>query len=228
MDLTDDNYDDIVGHKKYALVEFYTKWCRFCQMLAPEYDKLVDIMNNTRKDIVIGRLESGSNDVTSSKYGINQYPILALFNPGSKRIVNIYQGERRGEHMANWLNQNCPKIEIKEDFDNKKNNKKNNNEESLQIEMENINEKNELTLKSEYIKENFFDLKKRLDDIDKKIENSINLNIKKKSMNNFKKIRIIFDFSFINIFVTGITLLIIFAFYKTGRKLLINLRYHEN
>ena len=130
--------------------------------------------------------------------------------------------------MANWLNQNCPKIEIKEDFDNKKNNKKNNNEESLQIEMENINEKNELTLKSEYIKENFFDLKKRLDDIDKKIENSINLNIKKKSMNNFKKIRIIFDFSFINIFVTGITLLIIFAFYKTGRKLLINSRYHEN
>ena len=124
MELTDDNYDDIIGHKKYALVEFYTKWCRFCKMLSPEYDE--------------------------------------------------------------------------------------------------INKKTELTDKSEYIKENFFDLKRRLDEIYKKIE--INNNSKPNKNKKYKKLRIVFDFTLVNIFVTGITLLIIFAFYQTGRKLLINLK----
>ena len=87
-------------------------------MLSPEYDKLVDIFNNTRKDIIIGRLEADSNDITSTKYGINQFPIVALFAPGSKRIAAVYQGMRQSEHMANWINQACPKIEIKEEEKN--------------------------------------------------------------------------------------------------------------
>ena len=43
-----------------------------------------------------------------------------------------------------------------------------------------------------------------------------------------KKLRITFDFTTTNIFLSGITLLIIFAFYQTGRKLLINSRYHKD
>ena len=115
LDITDDNYDDIVGQKKYVLVEFYTKWCRFCQLLSPEYDRLVDILKETRKDVIIGRLEADMNDITRTKYGINQFPILALFMPNSKRIVGVYQGNRQAVDIANWINQNCPKIEIKED-----------------------------------------------------------------------------------------------------------------
>ena len=97
------------------MVEFYTKWCRFCQLLSPEYDRLVDILKETRKDVIIGRLEADINDITRTKYGINQFPILALFMPNSKRIVGVYQGNRQAVDIANWINQNCPKIEIKED-----------------------------------------------------------------------------------------------------------------
>ena len=105
-------------------------------MLSPEYDKVVDILNN-RNDIIIGRLEAGANDITSSKYGINQFPIVALFKPGSKKIFGVYQGIRLGEHIANWINQLCPKIEIKEDQNI--NNKENLNQESLHIDIDNIN-----------------------------------------------------------------------------------------
>ncbi len=112
FDITDDNYDDIVGQNKYVLIKFYTKWCRFCKLLSPEYDKLVDIFNNTRKDIIIGRLEADSNDITASKYGINQFPILALFAPGSKRIIAVYQGMRQSEHMANWIRESLSLIHI--------------------------------------------------------------------------------------------------------------------
>ena len=218
FDITDDNYDDIVGKKKYVLVKFYTKWCRFCQLLSPEYDKLVDIFNNTRKDVVIGRLDAGANDITATKYGINQFPIVALFFPGSQRIVDVYQGMRQSEHMANWLNHACPKIEIEE------------NEESLEIDMEKINKKNEITEKKEFIKAKFFELQKQLDIIELNVDNITNNTNSKNKTNSrrHKRLRITFDFNLTNIFITGITLLIIFAFYQTGRKLLINSQFHKD
>ena len=215
-----------MGQKKYVLVKFYTKWCHYCRLLSPEYDKLAEILNNTRKDILIARLEAGANDITSNKYGINQFPIVALFQPGSKKIYTIYQGMREGEHMAKWIEQLCPKIEIKEE-DEKLNNKiDNSNQESLHIDLDFINNRTQLTDKKEYIKQQFFSIKKKLDEIEKKIEKVKNKNNDKKKRN--KKIRITFDFSFINIFLTAITLLIIFAFYKTGRKLLINVGQHKD
>ena len=130
--------------------------------------------------------------------------------------------------MANWLNKLCPKIDIKEDDETSKNinNKDNSNEESLQIDIDIINNKTQLTEKKEYIKQQFFTIKKQLDEIEKKIEKGKIINNKKKSKN--RKIRVSFDFSFINIFLTSITLLIIFAFYKTGRKLLINAGKHKD
>ena len=218
-----------MGQKKYVLVKFYTKWCRFCQLLSPEYDKLVDIFNKTRKDIIIARLEAEGNDITATKYGINQFPIVALFFPGSQRIVDVYQGMRQSDHMANWLNQACPKIEIENEDKIEDKKEKNKNDEKLEIDMEKINKKNELTEKKEFIKAKFFELQKKLDEIEKNI--NINNNTISKNRNNsrrHKKIRITFDFNFTNIFITGITLLIIFAFYQTGRKLLINSGFHKD
>ena len=126
--------------------------------------------------------------------------------------------------MASWLNQSCPKNDIEEESNDNKGDKK---EESLEIDLENINKKTEITDKNEFIKNRFFEIKKKLDEIDKKIENNTNtmIDIKKRK---HKKLRITFDFTFVNIFVTGITLLIIFAFYQTGRKLLINSQFHKD
>lgn len=206
------------------IVKFYTKWCNFCRMLAPEYDKLVDKFNSSRKDIIIGRLEAGANDIISNKYGINQFPIVALFKPGSKKIYSVFQGMRLSDHMADWINQNCPKIEINEDINNNQINNSNNNE-TLQINIDFIN-KSQLTDKKEFIKQQFFEVKNKLDEIEKKIKR--NNRIKNNNEKRHRKIRFSFDFSFNNIFVTIITLSIIFAFYKTGRKLLINAGQHND
>jgi len=131
---------------------------------------------------------------------------------------------RQSEHMANWIRESCPQIEIKEDEKNNKNEKK---EEFLEIDLELINKMTDLTDKNEFIKKKFFEIKKKLDEIDKKLENSTNTKTKNISRKH-KKIRITFDFTFTNIFITGITLLIIYAFYQTGRKLLINSEFHKD
>ena len=127
--------------------------------------------------------------------------------------------------MASWINQSCPKIEINEE--EKSENKDDKKEESLEIDLETINQKTKITAKNEFIKAKFFEIKKRLDEIDKKIDNSTKIKDKNRIKKHIK-IRLTFDFTLVNIFITGVTLLIIFAFYKTGRKLLINSRFHND
>ena len=97
----------------------------------------------------------------------------------------------------------------------------------MEIDLELINKMTDLTDKNEFIKKKFFEIKKKLDEIDKKLENSTNTKTKNISRKH-KKIRITFDFTFTNIFIAGITLLIIYAFYQTGRKLLINSEFHKD
>ena len=128
---------------------------------------------------------------------------------------------RESQQMANWINQLCPKIDIKEE--KKINRNENSNQESLNIDIELINNKTLLTDKKEYIKQQFFAIKKQLNNIEKNLENEKPKARKRKH----KRIRITFDFSFINTFLTITTLLIIYAFYKTGRKLLINAGQHK-
>ena len=122
--------------------------------------------------------------------------------------------------MANWINELCPKIEIKEEEIKNKEEE----HESLEIDTNLIKNETELTDKKDFIKQEFFKIKKQLDQIEKKIaERKID---NKGNKNKHKKIRIIFDFSFANVIFNLITLLIILAFYKTGRKLLINAGQH--
>ena len=96
----------------------------------------------------------------------------------------------------------------------------------MEIDINLIKNGTELTDKKDFIKQEFFKIKKQLDEIEKKVENG--KIIKKGNKNKYKKIRITFDFSFTNTILTLITLLIIFAFYKTGRKLLINAGQHKD
>ena len=122
--------------------------------------------------------------------------------------------------MANWINELCPKIEIKEEEIKNKEEE----HESLEIDTNLIKNGTELTDKKDFIKQEFFKIKNQLEQIEKKIaERKID---NKGNKNKHKKIRIIFDFSFANVIFNLITLLIILAFYKTGRKLLINAGQH--
>ena len=68
------------------VVEFYTKWCKFCKILSPEYDKLAKEYQEKRKDVVISRLEGQANSFTLQRYNIFRFPVIALFKPKSKEM----------------------------------------------------------------------------------------------------------------------------------------------
>lgn len=101
----------MVGKDKYVVVKFYTRWCGYCRIMAPEYDKLVDIVKEKREDVIVARLEGSINEDISMIYEIFSFPKVVLFYPGSVDIRSNFRGQRLAPVMFSWIEQNAPKIE---------------------------------------------------------------------------------------------------------------------
>lgn len=239
VELTNDNFDDVVGKDKYVLVKFYTKWCMYCRMLAPEYEKLYERYQEKRNnEIIIARLEGGANDVIISRYGVYSFPLLGLFFPGDRRIKAVFQGQRTVDTLDNWLDHMAPKLEPpqkKEDPKKNDNNKTNENieEDNKIIEIQN---KTNMTDESEYIKREFIDIKKKIGNIEKMISSLNNIIEKERNLraNNSKgkgkiienknKITIEIDVSPFNIILGLVVVSVIISIVLTGKKLIYNLK----
>lgn len=175
MDLTTENFFDIVGKDKYVLVKFYTRWCGYCRIMHPEYDKLNEIMKETRDDVIIARLEGSINEDITLIYEIFSFPKIVLYHPGSVDIKGSFRGQRIASVMQSWIEQNAPRLEKKlkyldEDKSNNKENVKNVRKES-EKKSEKIENNSNRKDKSE--KNKSYDLEDNIDA--KKINNNNNI-----------------------------------------------------
>lgn len=239
VELTNDNFDDIVGKDKYVFVKFYTKWCMYCKMLAPEYEKLYERYQEKRKDeIVIARLEGGANDIIISRYGVYSFPLLALFFPGDRRIKAVFQGQRTVDTLDQWLDHLAPKLELPQKKEESKKNDSNTTNDNIEEDNKiiQIQNKTNMTDESEYIKREFIDIKKKIGNIEKMIstvnnliekEQNLRANISKgkgKITENKNKITIEIDVSPFNIIMGLIVVSVIISVVLTGKKLIYNLK----
>ena len=211
VELNNDNFDEYIGKNNYVIVEFYTKWCHFCKLLSPEYDKLAEEYNNKRKDVIISRIEGQANDFTLQRFGIFRFPVIALFKPKSKKIYSIFQNERTFEILNNWVNESCPVLTDEEKKIEDNNNINETNNESLIINMTEIEKNQNLTTENEYIKNEFIDINKRIENIKKRLNLNNEGNVKKKEN---KKIKFEFEFSPIILLISFFSLLILFSIYS--------------
>lgn len=80
--------------------------------MAPEYDKLVDLVKEKKRDdVVIARLEGSINEDISMIYEIFSFPRIVMFFPGSVDIRSNFRGQRVVQALFGWVEQNAQKIE---------------------------------------------------------------------------------------------------------------------
>ena len=214
IELNNDNFDDYVGNNNYVVVEFYTKWCHFCKLLSPEYDKLAKEYQNKRKDVIISRLEGQANDFTLQRYGIFRFPVIALFKPNSKNIYTVFRNQRNFEQLDNWITEACPILSEKDE-----NNVNNSTNDNMTINMTEIEKNQNLTSENEYIKNEFIDINKRIENI----KNKLNLNNKNDIINKKTKdtkIKFEFDLSPIFIILAFFGLIVAFSIYSCIKNIL--------
>ncbi len=72
-------FQELINDEKPVLVDFHATWCGPCKMMAPELDKLKQMMGDT---IRIVKVDVDKNQQAASVYQVSGVPTLILFRKG--------------------------------------------------------------------------------------------------------------------------------------------------
>ncbi|KAJ3474292.1 hypothetical protein NLI96_g12540 [Meripilus lineatus] len=103
IDLTPDNFDEVIGKGKPALVEFFAPWCGHCKNLAPTYEQLADAFSHAKDKVVIAKVDAdGVGKPLGSKYGVSGFPTLKWFGADGGEPEK-YEGGRELNDLAGFI-----------------------------------------------------------------------------------------------------------------------------
>lgn len=114
--LTDSNFKELVlDSEDMWLVEFYAPWCGHCKNLEPHWAKAATELKGKVK---LGALDATVHTAIASRYQVQGYPTIKLFNSGKKTSDSVedYNGGRTSSDIVSWamekLAENVPAPEI--------------------------------------------------------------------------------------------------------------------
>lgn len=79
VEITDQNFDEILNTDQPVLVDFWAEWCGPCKMIGPLVEELAADYDGKA---VIGKVDVDTNPEVSAKFGIRSIPTLLVFKGG--------------------------------------------------------------------------------------------------------------------------------------------------
>ncbi|WP_086819822.1 thioredoxin [Allokutzneria sp. NRRL B-24872] len=78
VELTTENFEQVVGGEGTVLVDFWASWCGPCRMFAPVYEAA----SERHDDIVFGSVNTEEQVQIASAFNISSIPTLMVFREG--------------------------------------------------------------------------------------------------------------------------------------------------
>jgi len=80
---------------------YCTAWCKYSQMILPEWKKLSDFVKQNNMPIELTMIDCEKDSNICSAEGITGYPTVVLVKKDGKKIN--YTGERKSEAMIKFI-----------------------------------------------------------------------------------------------------------------------------
>ncbi|CAD6445731.1 cc18e0dc-3590-46ea-8bd3-a7a057b9a70f [Sclerotinia trifoliorum] len=102
QELNSDNFDRVVVSGKFALVDFYAPYCKYCVELDPHYKQLAEDFAFASDRLVIAKVDVDEHKSFMARYGIQGYPTIMFFD-GNGDNPETYQYMRDTAAMTEFL-----------------------------------------------------------------------------------------------------------------------------
>lgn len=97
LELTNENFDEVINGDKQVLVDFWAPWCGPCRMQGP----IVDALAEESDEFVVGKVNVDDAGEIASRYGIMSIPTIIVFKGGEVKEMAV--GLRSKEELVKML-----------------------------------------------------------------------------------------------------------------------------
>ncbi|XP_045179370.2 endoplasmic reticulum resident protein 44-like isoform X2 [Mercenaria mercenaria] len=105
LQLSGNNFNNIISTHELVFVNFYADWCRFSQILKPVFEeagkRIKDLYPDQGK-VAFGKVDCDNENGIATTYHISKYPTLKLFRNGQV-VKKEYRGQRSADALAEFI-----------------------------------------------------------------------------------------------------------------------------